>query len=93
MSTWLSRMGFVLLGWLALTPAAIAQNNQNMPLADVWITPDRPTPYMRDSGEAAGPMTQTGDTWLTDGDRNSQPPPPARQETASTDAVRTGSAK
>jgi len=89
---WLSKMGFVLLGWLALMPAAIAQSNQNMPLADVWITPDRPTPYVRDSGEATGPMSQTGDTWLTD-ERTSQPPASARQETAATDPVTTGSTK
>ena len=67
MSRWRSIVGLAAASWIALTVVAIAQSKDNwqLPMGDVWITPDHPYLfYLHPKKKTFTMGTAVGDVWL-----------------------------
>ena len=67
MSSWRSIVGLAAASWIALTVVAIAQSKDNwqLPMGDVWITPDHPYLfYLHPKKKTSTMGAAIGDVWV-----------------------------
>lgn len=67
MASWRSIVGLAAASWIALTVVAIAQSKDDwqLPMGDVWITPDHPYLfYLHPKKKTFTMGTAVGDVWV-----------------------------